>query len=92
MLMTSAGMTQSVQQLGYRLDDQGFRVRFPAEARDFSILCNVQTGSGAHAACYTIITGTFPLGKAGYSRTYSVEVKNGGAIISLPHTASRRGG
>jgi hypothetical protein len=91
MLMTRAGMAQSVEQLGYRLDDQGFGVRFPAGGRDSSIHHNVQTGSGAYPASYTIVTGAFSRGKAGYSPTYIVEVKNGGAITSLPHMASRRG-
>jgi hypothetical protein len=40
-------------------------VRFPAGARDFSLLHRVQTGSGAHPASYTIGTGgSFPGDKA----------------------------
>jgi hypothetical protein len=38
------------------------RVRFPAVTRDFSILLNVQTGSGARPAYYPMGTeGLFPL-------------------------------
>jgi hypothetical protein len=33
------------------------RVRFPAGASDFSLLYNVQTGSGVHPASYTMGTG-----------------------------------
>jgi hypothetical protein len=32
-------------------------VRFPAEARGFSLLHNVQTGPGAHPASYPMDTG-----------------------------------
>jgi hypothetical protein len=32
-------------------------VRFPAGARDFSLSYCVQTGSGAHPACYPMGTG-----------------------------------
>jgi hypothetical protein len=40
---SSVGIT-----LGYRLDDQGSRVRFPAEAGNFSLHHRFQNGSGAH--------------------------------------------
>jgi hypothetical protein len=36
--------------LGYGLDDRGSRVRFPAEAANFSLHDGVQNGSGAHPA------------------------------------------
>jgi hypothetical protein len=39
-----AGIAQSVWRQGYGLDDRGIRVRFPAEATDFSVLYKVQTG------------------------------------------------
>jgi hypothetical protein len=42
--------------LGYGLDDQGYRVRFPAESGKFSLHNGFQNGSGAHAASYTIGT------------------------------------
>jgi hypothetical protein len=51
--------------LGYGLDDQGSRVRFPAGAGNFSLHYRVQNGSGAHPASYPIGTrGSFPGGKA----------------------------
>jgi hypothetical protein len=51
--------------LGYELDDWGSRVRFPAEAGDFSLYHRVQNGSGAHPAPYPMGTrGSFPGGKA----------------------------
>jgi hypothetical protein len=36
------------------LDRRGAGVRFPAEARDFSLLHDVQTGPGAHLTSYTM--------------------------------------
>jgi hypothetical protein len=42
--------------VGYRLDDRGSRVRFPAEAGNFSLHHRVQNDSGAHPASYP--TGT----------------------------------
>jgi hypothetical protein len=51
--------------LGYVLDDQGSRVRFPAGAGNFSLHRLVQTGTGAHPASYLMGTGgSFPGGKA----------------------------
>jgi hypothetical protein len=51
--------------LGYGLDDQGPRVRFPAEVGNFSFHHHVQNGSGAHPASYPVGTkGSFPGGKA----------------------------
>jgi hypothetical protein len=38
--------------LGYRLDHQGSRVRFPAGAGNFSVHHCVQNSSGAHPASY----------------------------------------
>jgi hypothetical protein len=42
-------------------------VRFLAGARDFSLVCSVQTGSGAKPASYIMGTGggLFPRGKSG---------------------------
>jgi hypothetical protein len=37
---------------GYGLDDGCLGVRFPAVAGNFCLLNRVQTGSGAHPACY----------------------------------------
>jgi hypothetical protein len=51
--------------LGYRLDDRGSRVRFPAGAGNFSLHHSVQNGSGSHPASYPMgVTGCFPGGKA----------------------------
>jgi hypothetical protein len=51
--------------LGYGLDDRGSRVRFLAEAGNFSPHHRVQNDSGAHPASYPMgIRGCFPVGKA----------------------------
>jgi hypothetical protein len=51
--------------LGYGMDDRGFRVRFPAGARNFSLHHHVQNSFGAHPSSYPMVTrGTFPGGKA----------------------------
>jgi hypothetical protein len=53
-------------ELGYGLDDRGSRVRFPAEAGNFSLQHRVQNGSGDHQASYPMGTrGSYPGGKAG---------------------------
>jgi hypothetical protein len=42
----------------------GYGVRFPAEERDFSRLHNVQTGTVAYLASYTMGNGgSFPVGE-----------------------------
>jgi hypothetical protein len=49
----------------YGLDDLAIGVRSPAEAKNFSSILCVQTGSGAHpASCKKGTGGTFPGGKA----------------------------
>jgi hypothetical protein len=51
--------------LGYGLDDQGSRVRFPAGVENFALHHRVQNGSGAHPASYPMGTrGSFLGGKA----------------------------
>jgi hypothetical protein len=51
--------------LGYGLDDQGYRVRFPAGVGNFSLHHCVQNGSGAYPASYPMGTRSFsPGGKA----------------------------
>jgi hypothetical protein len=71
-----------------------FLIRFLAEARDFSLLHIVHTGSGAHPAFCTVGTGDCFLGVkqpervAYHSPPSSAEVKNGGAVHPLPHTCS----
>jgi hypothetical protein len=60
-----AMIAQSVQQLGYRLGNQGSRVQFPAGAGNFSLHHHAQNGSGAHPASYPIGTrDSSPVGKA----------------------------
>jgi hypothetical protein len=64
------------------------------QGRDISLLYSVQTGSEAHPASYPMGTGTNfkgvkrPERKADHSHPSSAEVKNGGAIPSLPHMSS----
>jgi hypothetical protein len=49
----------------HELDDPAIEVRSPAEAKDFSSILCVQTGSGAHPASCTMGTGgPFPGSKA----------------------------
>jgi hypothetical protein len=51
--------------LGYGLDDQGSKVRFPAGAGNFSLHHCVQDGSAAHLVSYPMVTRvSFPEGKA----------------------------
>jgi hypothetical protein len=45
--------------LGYGLDERSSRVRFPAEAGNFSLHHRVQNGSGSHQASYAMGTGCF---------------------------------
>jgi hypothetical protein len=60
-----AVIAQSVQRLGYGLDDRGSGVRFPAGAGNFSLHHRVQNGSGAHPASYPVGTRcSFAGGKA----------------------------
>jgi hypothetical protein len=58
-------MAQSVQLLGYGLNDRGSRVRFPVGAGNFSFHHCVQNGSGAHPTSYPMGTRVcYPGGKA----------------------------
>jgi hypothetical protein len=51
--------------LGYELNDRGSRVRFQAEAGNFSLHHLVQNGSGFPSASYPVGNrGSFPVGKA----------------------------
>jgi hypothetical protein len=55
---SSAGIAQ-----GYRLDDRGSTVRFPAVAGNFSLNHHVQNGFGAHPTSYPVGSGgSFPGG------------------------------
>jgi hypothetical protein len=54
--------------LGYGLDDQGSRVRFPAGAGNFSLHHRVQNGSGSHPDLYPMGTvGSFLGDKAAWA-------------------------
>jgi hypothetical protein len=67
-------------------------VRFPAEAKEFSVLHSVQTGSGTHPDPYPNGTGGDFLGvkrpesEVDDSPSPSTEVNNDEAIPPLPHT------
>jgi hypothetical protein len=69
------------RETSYDLDGQEIWVRFPAEAKYFSLLRSVQTGS-------------VPWGKAAgawsWPFIYNAEVKNGGTIPPLSYTPSWR--
>jgi hypothetical protein len=68
-------------------------IRFLASARDFSLRCSVQTGSGAHLIFYSMDIGALShrvrwLGhEANHSPACSSEVKNGEASPPLTHTS-----
>jgi hypothetical protein len=56
---------QSIQLLGYGLDDRGSTVPFPAGAGNFSLHHRVQNGSAVHPSYYPMGTeGSFPGDKA----------------------------
>jgi hypothetical protein len=61
LVMQEAEVAQSVQWLGYRLDDQSL---IPGRGKDIFSLCHcIQTNSGAHPASYPMGTrGSFPQG------------------------------
>jgi hypothetical protein len=71
----------------------GGRGSIPCRERDFHPLDSVHTGSGAYPASYPVSTAASfpglerPECEAEHSPS-SVEVKNGGAIPPLPHTAA----
>jgi hypothetical protein len=67
------------------LDDRGSRVRFPAEAGNFSLHHSVQNGSGTHPTFYPMGTeDSFPGGKADHSPPSSAEVKNAWSYTFTP--------
>jgi hypothetical protein len=49
-------IAQSVERLGYGLDDRGSGLRFAAGAGNFSLHRRVQNGSGVHPASYLMGT------------------------------------
>jgi hypothetical protein len=78
--------------LGYRLDDRGFRVRFPAGAGHFSLHHRVQTGSGSHSASYPMVNrGSFRENKAAGAWNWPLHLlsrsKMRGAIPPVPQYA-----
>lgn len=59
-----ASIAQSVQWLGYRLDNRGTGILFVARVSGFSYLYNAQIDSGAYTTYYTVaIVGWLPGGK-----------------------------
>lgn len=52
-----AGVAQSVQRLGYRLD-RGIVVTFPAGPRDFPLKRSVKTDSDDQLFCHSVGTGS----------------------------------
>jgi hypothetical protein len=84
-------IAQSLQRLGYKLDDRGSRVRFPAGAENFSLHHRVQTGCGTHPASYPMGTrgSVFPgvkrpVREANHSPPCSAEAKNEWSYTSTP--------
>jgi hypothetical protein len=74
---------------GYGLNDQGIAVRFPAVARDVSLLHSVQTRSGAHPASYQMSNGgSFPGRETDHSPLSIAAV---GVTPPLPRMYSWRG-
>jgi hypothetical protein len=80
--------------LGYGLDEQGSRVRFPVEAGNFSLHHRVQNGSGAYPASYPMgAWGSFPGGKADHPPPCSAEVREWVELyLHSSNTPSRRCG
>jgi hypothetical protein len=75
--------------LGWGLDDQGYGVRFPAGAGDFSLHHRVRNGSGAHPASYRVpgalsLVVKRPRREADHSPPSSAEVKNAWSYTSTP--------
>jgi hypothetical protein len=72
-------------------------VQSPAGARDFSLLCNIQTDFEAHPASHLPDSkGYLPRVKwqgreTDHSSPSSAKVKNNGVILSLPHLFSCHG-
>jgi hypothetical protein len=84
-------------EMGYGLDDRGSRVRFPAQAGNFSLCHCVQNGSGAHPASYPMGNcGSFSGGKAAgaWSWPLTFIYRRGQRLsraIHSPNTPSWRG-
>jgi hypothetical protein len=85
---------KSVYRLGYWLDSERLEVHFPARARDFSLFHGVQISSEADPDLYVMGIWAVSLlvrwlkQECDHLPPSNDEVKNGGAIPSLPHTSS----
>jgi hypothetical protein len=69
-------------------------VRIPTEARDFSLLQDVQTGPGAHPPFFNGFRVSFPklqpTGRDVFSPASNADVKNKWRYISTPHIWRRQ--
>jgi hypothetical protein len=90
--MLQAGRSRirfSMRSLDFSID-----LILPAALWGFFLLHNVQTGCGAHPVSYPGGSGALSRGvkrprrEVEHSPTSTTEVKNGGAITSLPYTSS----
>ena len=86
-----AGLAQSVQWIGYRLDDRGIGVQITAQARNFFMFKSFRTVPGAHQTCYTEDTRGFSPGSTAagastdHALPFSAKVKNEWIYTSAPH-------
>jgi hypothetical protein len=76
-------------ELGYGLNDQGSRIRFPVRAGNFSLHHRVQNGSRAHPVSYPMGTkgsfrGVKATGAWSWPLPSSAEVKNAWSYTSTP--------
>jgi hypothetical protein len=86
-LQLTAGIAQSVQWLGYGLDDKGIGISQPEEARDSSFLDSILTSFGAHPNFYGMATeGSFPGGKLAEALTLIIHhlIQRLGMLAATP--------
>jgi hypothetical protein len=82
--------------LGYELDDRRVKVRFPEGAREFIFSIASRQAVGPTQPPVQRVPAALFLGikrqghEADHSPPFSAEVKNGGAVLPLPHTSSQR--
>jgi len=57
---TGAGILPSLRLLGYRLDNDGIMIRFPARPRVYPLIHRVQSSSGANPNSCVMVTGRPP--------------------------------
>jgi hypothetical protein len=95
--ISHSGISYSIYQLSYELDERGTGVRFPAEVKGFSLVHSTQTGCGTHPAFHPMDAEVLSLGvnkqlrKAAHSPPSSANVKNGEGISPFPHIHSWHG-